>query len=393
MRLINLLVTFLFAFSGHADQATKSLSQMGGWQLSLRYVQVGSNVIASCGTQYAKTLVSGIQSQQSHLEIQKAVQQLTQKHPRCGTSITEYLKVYNEVYFRNNAALVKWQQKSVKYFNESKTLKEAQIEIEKALGEVSNPDQVQVLEEKPGTFLLGGLRPADATELLITITKKDQPEANYLYRINNFKADQKSWKKKVYLRHGTGTYTISLLRHVSGNSYLFRGQFTAALRVAKNPDLLPSQEVQSDDPEIVALALQITKAAKTNFERLKAIHDWVAENIVYDYSLLEKMSKGENANKVYGEPLSAKLTLKKKSGICQEYSFLTAALLRAIQIPTRVIHGKVTQGEHAWNEAFVDNRWIILDTTWDAGEKASGTYFDPPPERFKDHIRHKVTTF
>ena len=53
------------------------------------------------------------------------------------------------------------------------------------------------------------------------------------------------------------------------------------------------------------------------------------------------------------------------------FSLLTAALLRAVHIPTVTILGVAIKqnhvlGPHAWNEAFVDNRWISIDTTQDA---------------------------
>jgi hypothetical protein len=45
---------------------------------------------------------------------------------------------------------------------------------------------------------------------------------------------------------------------------------------------------------------------------------------------------------------------------------------------------------HAWNQAYVDGRWIVLDTTWDAAQYSEGVriseptklYFDPDPVYF-----------
>jgi len=60
-------------------------------------------------------------------------------------------------------------------------------------------------------------------------------------------------------------------------------------------------------------------------------------------------------------------------GDCSEFSYLTAALLRALGIPARVVAGwalftetgdQTNQG-HAWNEVYLPNLgWIPLDVTW-----------------------------
>ena len=53
---------------------------------------------------------------------------------------------------------------------------------------------------------------------------------------------------------------------------------------------------------------------------------------------------------------------------------------------------------HAWNETYIDGKWIIQDTTWDAGGVDISTnkfqfelthkYFNPSPSTFKlDHTK------
>ena len=101
-----------------------------------------------------------------------------------------------------------------------------------------------------------------------------------------------------------------------------------------------------------------------------------------------------------------------QKSVCQGYADLCAALLRAEGIPTKVTNGYAmgagTTGmwtdtimnsddsNHAWNEAFVDGRWIVFDSTWDSnnkyayGEFSEGTgltayaYFDPTIEMFSN---------
>ena len=75
---------------------------------------------------------------------------------------------------------------------------------------------------------------------------------------------------------------------------------------------------------------------------------------------------------------------------CLGYANLYAALCRASSIPCNVVTGyalgvsgssgsswddagiNATDANHAWNEVYVDNRWVIVDTTWDSKNSISG---------------------
>lgn len=168
-------------------------------------------------------------------------------------------------------------------------------------------------------------------------------------------------------------------------------------------DLMPSLDIQSTHPDILALANEITRGLQSDREKLVAIHDWVPSNIKYDVEdFVELHAK---------KPQDALSVLKRRSGVCAGYSALTAALLRASGIPARVVHGwarqwnetwvdllrnlskdELSNGNHSWNEVFVDGRWVPVDVTWDAGTVANGvftpklrrTYLDPAPEAFSD---------
>jgi hypothetical protein len=171
--------------------------------------------------------------------------------------------------------------------------------------------------------------------------------------------------------------------------------------------LAPSRGIQSDDMSITALAAQLTAGAVNSYDKAMAIHDWVCENIYYNYDAYYGRVE-------YGDT-SAVGTLASKRSVCDGYSNLTAALLRAAGIPAKKISGFAlgisspngfpvgftTDGDtnHAWNEAFVGGRWIIIDTTWDSGnEWENGKisedtglqdhhYFDANPSLFSaDHV-------
>jgi len=172
--------------------------------------------------------------------------------------------------------------------------------------------------------------------------------------------------------------------------------------VAKDLDL--SHLKPEDKITIENLAKEITKGITNEYDQVKAVHDWVAENIYYDYDGVRLNQRGRN---------DTMDTLNRRIAVCQGYAELTASLLRSIDIPTRMANGyalgasarnvswstaDLSRSNHAWNEAYVDGRWIIMDATWNSTNRyentklTSGsirsTYFDMSVEAFS--ITHKV---
>jgi len=113
--------------------------------------------------------------------------------------------------------------------------------------------------------------------------------------------------------------------------------------------LLPEINIESDHPEVVAAAREIAGGEKDPLKACRRVLAWTHEN-------LEKRP-------VVSIP-SALETLHSRVGDCNEHATLTAALLRALGIPSRLAVGLVyMRGKffyHAWNEAYT-GRWISMD--------------------------------
>lgn len=134
--------------------------------------------------------------------------------------------------------------------------------------------------------------------------------------------------------------------------------------------------IQTNNSTVKELALQITKDCATEYEKLTAIHDWVCENISYDTDVI---------NTSQTLPYAASDVLLSRRAVCLGFSTLSAALCRSVGIPCNVISGYAlgvgsdsdwtdesihsSNPNHAWNEAYVDGRWIIFDTTWDCSNR------------------------
>ena len=166
--------------------------------------------------------------------------------------------------------------------------------------------------------------------------------------------------------------------------------------------------IECDEKEIQSLAKVICANAQTDYDKLLSIHKWVCSNIRYDR---DSLNQSETV------PYAALKVLKNKKAVCLGFSTLTASLCRSVGIPCNVVSGyalgigedtqwseknvNTIEQNHAWNEAYVDGRWVILDTTWDCmnkienGEEINGepmhTYFDANIDFFS--ANHKIIEY
>lgn len=87
-------------------------------------------------------------------------------------------------------------------------------------------------------------------------------------------------------------------------------------------------------------------------------------------------------NKTFGIPIiPAKNIVKLKSGDCTEHAVLTVALLRKCGIPARAVVGILAVPEfskrknvfvfHMWAETLVDNKWVLVDSSFPGKKKAN----------------------
>ena len=129
--------------------------------------------------------------------------------------------------------------------------------------------------------------------------------------------------------------------------------------------LQETAQVQTTNTEIRQLALKLTKDVKTQFDAVQMVISWIVDNVHY-------VSPPVKYDALY--------SLHSGKGNCQNFSHLSAALLRSVGIPVRIINGvtlnqpfdiawdkgtltfKMGQGRHSWVEVwFPDQGWVPYD--------------------------------
>ena len=113
----------------------------------------------------------------------------------------------------------------------------------------------------------------------------------------------------------------------------------------------PSRYAQSDS--ITAIA-RSDFAGLSGYPLVQAVSDWVFEHVAY----------------VIGSSRStdgATTTLTSRQGVCRDFAHVTIALLRALDVPARMVSvyapGLTPMDFHAVAEAFVDGAWWVIDST------------------------------
>lgn len=154
---------------------------------------------------------------------------------------------------------------------------------------------------------------------------------------------------------GSGSYTIQFYENIEGMRYakLLEGTFEAKLSSATAPFTYSNQYVYyTKKSNSVKKAAEVCAGKTDKIEKLAAIFKWITDNITYDHDLAATVQSG-----YVPDPDSV---LKKKSGICFDYSSLFAAMARSQGIPTRLVIGyAATDIYHAWNEVYTEQTgWI-----------------------------------
>ncbi|GAB4376685.1 MAG: transglutaminase-like domain-containing protein [Calditrichia bacterium] len=139
----------------------------------------------------------------------------------------------------------------------------------------------------------------------------------------------------------------------------------AGLPAEVNIFLTPTEQVQSDNPQIIAKAQELTRGASSQFAAVQSVLNFVVDHMRYV---------------LVPEKYDALYAFRSGRGNCQNYSHLAAALMRAVGIPVRIVNGitlkraydvkvgaaeysfEMAQGRHSWIEVFFsDLGWIPFD--------------------------------
>jgi uncharacterized protein YjdB/transglutaminase-like putative cysteine protease len=219
-----------------------------------------------------------------------------------------------------------------------------------------------------GFFTLKGsvAKPSVYNYAWVTVAKDSNPETectSYFVR--------STFATRLWLRFGSGAYTIKVYElatfapDLGGegdyNAWSYYPQAAYTFHVNNTRDesgvfLYPSDAIQSDDFRVSNIANDLTYGITDAQAKIKAIHDYVVKLIYYDNdSLADGQRKKQDTLSV----------LNNGTGVCEGYTSLANALLRAVGIRAKCVSGQGGGGPHAWTNVLLDGTWLFMDCTWD----------------------------
>ena len=165
------------------------------------------------------------------------------------------------------------------------------------------------------------------------------------------------------LQLGNGNYTIGVYEQIEDTKYSQVTQTTVNLKLDDNSKVYLNSIQLIDWGEkmnTVTLAKELTKNKKTDSDKIEVCYQYMVQQFSYDYV------KMKNVEYDYIPVIDE--VLKKKLGICYDYSAVFASMLRSQGIKCKLIMGYTTNVKeyHAWNEVFVNDKWVVVDTTYDS---------------------------
>jgi len=168
-----------------------------------------------------------------------------------------------------------------------------------------------------------------------------------------------------------------------------------------------------DETSVAGLSAKLTANCKTDFEKVRAIFDWIAVNISYNTRGIQATKKKRQEKDFQQsedtssqlKPLTehvAEIVLRRRSAVCDGYTKLFKALCDHAGIRNEIISGYAINNytnskfktNHTWNAVYTDSSWHLLDVTWASGFTYAGEYiqhydnyyFYTPPQYFiRDH--------
>jgi hypothetical protein len=162
-------------------------------------------------------------------------------------------------------------------------------------------------------------------------------------------------QKVEQLSNGKIILTVEPVIAAKGVSFPYKGNNPEALAALK-----PSRYVESDEKVITDLAKRAVGGTSEAAEAAFKIESFVA-GYVSDKSLS------------VGYASAAEVAVSKQ-GDCSEHAVLTAALCRAVGIPSQVVTGVAYVedwrslqsgfGGHAWTQAYIGDKWVGLDAAF-----------------------------
>lgn len=197
----------------------------------------------------------------------------------------------------------------------------------------------------------------DTVYALVSLAMEDDPDGA------PDEGDYLKWHYSGY--RGKPTHTVSGSKHC----------YEITLAVTYFSSAAQEKKLGTD---LTALIRSMDLSGKSDYEKAKAIYDYVIDHVTYDYAHL--------GDSTYKLQFSAYAAFENGTAVCQGYASLVYRMMRMAGLSCRFISGYGGTVRHGWNIVKIGAVYYNLDSTWDS-DSGTYTYFLKSNADFLKHTR------
>lgn len=209
-------------------------------------------------------------------------------------------------------------------------------------------------------------------------------------------------KLSVFKRNGNESYYFDAARYASDypDLYAVFGNDKRALwnhykiyGIAEGRIVYGTTDEVNAKLRVFDVAASITNDSMSDREKIRAVHDWIVNNTMYDYQNYLHDSIPDISYEMEGVMLRGVAVC---SGYAKAFDYFMYVMGIEDEYLTGVASSGGTSDGHAWNRVWVDGNWAYVDCTWDdpisnTGNVLRHDYFLISYEDIsRDHTLHKV---
>lgn len=165
---------------------------------------------------------------------------------------------------------------------------------------------------------------------------------------NVYSVKWKSSKKSVVTVSGTGKIKAKKSGSATITAAANGRKYTYKVKVYKKTQ-------KNRVKQIIKTAV---KKNMSNYDKVKAVHDWMIQHVKYDYY---RLLSGTIPNVSH----TAKGALLRKVAVCDGYAHAYKKVMDQLKIPCRFVVGRSGGVGHAWNMVKLGGKWYHVDVTFD----------------------------
>ena len=124
-------------------------------------------------------------------------------------------------------------------------------------------------------------------------------------------------------------------------------------------NLYSNEEINSIENKISSFEKEYIKSGMNTKDKIKAFHDYLINNSVYDKKRANAIESGNDSNTNNSHKATGPLI--DGIALCSGYSDAMKIYLDKLGIPNY----KISNSNHIWNLVYLDGQWLHLDLTWD----------------------------